>query len=434
MRLEPVVEPGVSPRLVLAALGAQPLVHVRVHRGEVNPGNSVVSHEVHALELRPRTGIGVQVQRGRLPEETLGSNRQQVARVRALDVRRHVLDPGLQRVAAVGADVVLQRRVRRPATLHHEVVSASRLVHQIPPEDGGVVPVTHAGVEVSPVNDGVDVRLVQVPGVWIHPELVPAVRRPVTRSVTRVVRPSVVLVHAAEVLPVVAKGYQQPYTARARGGDGVVQPAERVLVVHPRFPLQGVPFRGSVAEPPRANHGDTQRRRRVQNLVHLAPEARLGAADHQVVRVGADEVEVLARLVRCVRRVVGSGGGLDHEARPRALHEAELRVRAEESAWRDDVGVGLGRERCVFVRRVRGEDAAEQEERGEEEERSDERGKARHGRGLNPSGRAKRSEATCRPPRHKRGGFDAEKNPPASCPQLDLSLRSSTCKILHLRF
>lgn len=61
----------------------------------------------------------------------------------------------------------------------------------------------------------------------------------------------------------------------------------------------------------------------------------------------------------------------------------------EGSAGRDDVGVGLGRERCVFVRRVRGEDAAEQEEE-EEEERSDEWGKARHGRGLNPSGRAKR--------------------------------------------
>ena len=62
----------------------------------------------------------------------------------------------------------------------------------------------------------------------------------------------------------------------------------------------------------------------------------------------------------------------------------------EGSAGRDDVGVGLGRERCVFVRRVRGEDAAEQEEEEEEEERSDEWGKARHGRGLNPSGRAKR--------------------------------------------
>mmetsp|Transcript_11497 Transcript_11497/g.48130 ORF Transcript_11497/g.48130 Transcript_11497/m.48130 type:complete len:399 (-) Transcript_11497:94-1290(-) len=397
MRVEPVVEPRVSPLLVLAALGAQPLVHVRVHRGKINPGRPVVSHEVHALELRPRAGIGVQIQRGRLAEESLGTNRQQVARVRALNVRRHVLDPGLQRVAAVGADVVLQRCVRRPATLHHEVVSASRLVHQVPPENRRVVPVTHAGVDVSPVNHGVDVRLVQHPGVRIHPELVPAVKRPVAGAVTRVARPRVVPVDAAEVPPVVAEGYQQADTARARGGDGVVQPPERLLIVHPGLPLQGVPFLGSVAEPPRANHGDTQLHRSVQNLVHLAPKARLAAADHQVVGVGADEVEVLARLVRSVRRVVGSGGDLDHEARPRALHEAELRGRAE-TASRDGVGVGLGRERCAFVRRVRGEDAGEQQERGEEEERSDERGKARHARGVRGA-----SEATC-VPRHRRGG------------------------------
>ena len=106
MRVDPVAEKAQLPLPRRAALRAQPLVHIQVHRRKVDARNTVVAHKIHALQRGPWPRVGVQEQRAAGAEEALAADGEEVHRVDALDIRRHVGDPALQRVAAVEGDVV----------------------------------------------------------------------------------------------------------------------------------------------------------------------------------------------------------------------------------------------------------------------------------------------------------------------------------------
>ena len=66
---------------------------------------------------------------------------EQVDGVDGLDVGGHVLDPALQVVARVVAEVVGAGAVCGDALDHIQLVLAARLVHEVVPKDAGVLPV-----------------------------------------------------------------------------------------------------------------------------------------------------------------------------------------------------------------------------------------------------------------------------------------------------
>ena len=222
MRGQPVDEKFVPTCFRRAALDAQPLVHVHVHRREVDPGDGVVPDEVHALELRPRSRVRVQIQRRRRPEEGLAADREQVIRIQRLDVRGHLFDPRLQRVAGVARDVVLQTLIRRASNLHGQIFRRPRLVHEVPPEYRRVVAVSNAGEGVHAPDHRGDVVLVQPARVRVREEIVPARQLAVAATFAREKAPSVVRVRAAVVLPVVREGDEESNPAFSRLRHGVV--------------------------------------------------------------------------------------------------------------------------------------------------------------------------------------------------------------------
>ncbi len=75
-----------------------------------------------------------------MPRLAARTSGQQVDGVDRLDVGRHVLNPGLQVVGGVVRDVVLAAAVRGGPLDHVQLALAARLVHQVEPEDAGVLP------------------------------------------------------------------------------------------------------------------------------------------------------------------------------------------------------------------------------------------------------------------------------------------------------
>lgn len=71
--------------------------------------------------------------------------------VDGLDVCRHVLDPGLQVIGRVVRDVVLAAAIRGGPLHDVQLALAAWLVHQVVPEDAGVLPVVQSMPQVSQV-------------------------------------------------------------------------------------------------------------------------------------------------------------------------------------------------------------------------------------------------------------------------------------------
>ncbi len=237
----------------------------------------------------------------RVAEEPFVADADQVLGVDALDEAGNVVGPVGDRVgravprAGVGAGA-----------------DAAGLVGELPHHDGGVVLVFDTRDRVGAVEQVADVVLVPLPDAPVGVEVVVVVEP----------CPLDVLVHAAEVGPVVGEGDDQAQALLARLGDDVVELLQAAGAVVVRRPprlgvpvldvgvVLGVPDRVGVTrhadvEPaPRADDVESVRRGLLQHRVGHHPRLVV-----QVVVVGAGEAERAAADLEVVALALHEAGG-----------------------------------------------------------------------------------------------------------------------------
>uniref|UniRef100_A0A0A9D6E1 Uncharacterized protein n=1 Tax=Arundo donax TaxID=35708 RepID=A0A0A9D6E1_ARUDO len=123
---------GHEPELLVELGVQQPVVRVKMDGSEVDVRNVGIADEVRTVVIVPVPRVDAHLAlRARRAVEPLGADGEQMPLVDRFHVRSHLLHPTLQRVAG---------RVR----------GAPGLVHQLPREDGGIVPVFHPCQVVLP--------------------------------------------------------------------------------------------------------------------------------------------------------------------------------------------------------------------------------------------------------------------------------------------